>query len=126
MSGEYNLRSSLSMVNLAMPKIPPDPSKVNAQYQNNASEMIYDSIIEQVLSFQKTLNNEEEVGLRLISFGNCVYHLQGIDYQKPELLYFYCKDDSGNEAQLIQHVSQLNLLLIKVKKLDEQPTRIGF
>lgn len=50
-----------------------------------------------------------------------------IGYQNPDLLYFY-GTVNGNEAQLIQHISQLNFLLMTQPKPEPQakPRRIGF
>lgn len=50
-----------------------------------------------------------------------------IGYQNPDMLYFYGYIN-GNQTQLIQHVSQLNFVLMAVKKEepDRAPRRIGF
>lgn len=50
-----------------------------------------------------------------------------IGYQNPDILYFYGFVD-GKEAQLIQHISQLNFLITSIEKEDkEKPARrIGF
>lgn len=107
-------------------KLPPDPTKVAANYSNKAAEYTYERLASQISAFQNSLNEEEEVGLCLISFNNQTYHLQDLKYQNPELLYFYCLDEKNNEAILIQNVKQLSFLLVKAKKLKEAPTRIGF
>jgi hypothetical protein len=49
-----------------------------------------------------------------------------IGFQNPNLLYFY-GFYGDSEAQLIQHMSQLNFLLCSVKKEPDRPLRrIGF
>jgi hypothetical protein len=35
-------------------------------------------------------------------------------------------NEAGEQVQLIQNISQLSVLLIAMKKRDEQPKRIGF
>lgn len=54
-------------------------------------------------------------------------YVDSIGYQNPDMLYFY-GTINGNEAQLIQHVSQLNFLLMALPKIesDTEPKRIGF
>lgn len=50
-----------------------------------------------------------------------------IGCQNPDMLYFYAYVN-GNKTQLIQHSSQLNFMLMTVKKEepDRPPRRIGF
>ena len=50
-----------------------------------------------------------------------------VGYQNPDMLYFY-GFVNGKDAQLIQHVSQLNFLITSVEREDKtKPARrIGF
>ena len=54
--------------------------------------------------------------------------IRGMGYFAPDLITFYGEDPSGRKTQLIQHVSQLNVMLVSSPKLDEaeEPNRIGF
>ncbi|MEW8073613.1 MAG: DUF6173 family protein [Candidatus Thiodiazotropha sp.] len=80
-----------------------------------------------VLSFERELDEEHEVGVRLVSFGNEVsFHVQQIGFSKPNIVTFYGVNSEGERLQLIQHVSQLSFLLMAVKKFAEKPCRIGF
>lgn len=56
-----------------------------------------------------------------------IMHVTEMSYQNPDMLYFYGYIN-GNQTQLIQHVSQLNFVLMAVKKEepDRPPRRIGF
>jgi hypothetical protein len=47
-------------------------------------------------------------------------------YFGPDMIVFYGKNDSGEPVQLIQHTSQLSVLLVAVRKQSERPRRIGF
>ena len=42
------------------------------------------------------------------------------------MIVFYGKNDNGEPVQLIQHTSQLSVLLVAVRKQAERPRRIGF
>lgn len=100
------------------------PGKLNY----SLADTCYEHVTEEVMAFQKELDDEHEVGIMLTSFGkNIVMAVDDIGYQNPNLLYFYGTVD-GSYAQLIQHMSQLNFLLIAVKKQepDKPPRRIGF
>ena len=88
----------------------------------------YEKIKEQVEAFQQNLSDDIDVCVALASFGsNMVMQVTKMGYQNPDLLYFYGYIN-GNEAQLIQHVSQLNFALIAMDKEEpaRPPRRIGF
>ena len=82
----------------------------------------------EIEEFQSKLTDEYDVAIAMASFGkDMVMQVTEIGYQNPDLMYFYGYVD-GHEAQLIQHISQLNFLLQAVPK--ENPNakarRIGF
>lgn len=88
----------------------------------------YEKIQEQIEAFQASLSFEQDVCIALSSFGtSMIMEVTEIGYQNPDMLYFYGYID-GNRTQLIQHVSQLNFVLIAVRKEDPDrpPRRIGF
>jgi hypothetical protein len=57
-----------------------------------------------------------------------VLRIEGMGYFDPDIVTFYGTDGSGSRTQLIQHVSQLNVMLRALPKPAEQsePSRIGF
>lgn len=88
----------------------------------------YEKIKEEVEAFQAELDDDTDVCVSLASFGtNMVMYVTDIGYQNPDMLYFYGYIN-GNKTQLIQHMSQLNFVLMAVKKDEpERPARrIGF
>lgn len=94
----------------------------------NLADWKYEKIKEEIEGFQSTLSEDFDVCVQLASFGgNILMQVTEIGYQNPDLMYFYGYVN-GNEAQLIQHVSQLNFLLMAIKKEDpnKAPRRIGF
>ncbi len=82
---------------------------------------------EYIDDFQNSLDSEHEVGMYLSCFGqNILLNVTHIDYENPVLIIFEGYVE-GQEATLIQHVNQLNFLLISVKKDASRPKRqIGF
>ena len=93
----------------------------NADYQ-------YEVICKHLKQFQDKLDDEHEVGLQLASFGQSVLlNVVEIGYSNPSLIHFYGYVN-GNKAHLIQHVNQLNFLMMSVPKSDpDKPARrIGF
>lgn len=54
-------------------------------------------------------------------------NVTSIGYQNPDMLYFY-GFINGKDAQLIQHINQLNFLITSVERTDKSKParRIGF
>ncbi len=88
----------------------------------------YEVIVEYIREFENTLDNDHEIAIRLASFGRSItMAVTDIGYANPSTLVFYGYVD-GQYATLIQHMSQLNFLLIAAKKADPEkpPRRVGF
>lgn len=88
----------------------------------------YEKIMEEIAEYEAKLDNNHEIALRLASFGSStVMVVTSVGYQNPDMLYFY-GFVNGKNAQLIQHVSQLNFLITSVEREDKtKPARrIGF
>lgn len=88
----------------------------------------YEKIMEEIAEYEAKLDNDHEIALRLASFGSStVMVVTSVVYQNPDMLYFY-GFVNGKDAQLIQHVSQLNFLITSVEREDKtKPARrIGF
>ncbi|KAA0565486.1 hypothetical protein F0342_06875 [Bacillus sp. CH30_1T] len=108
-----------------MVNIPTIKPPVNS---NLASEF-HSRLVEMINEFDDGLDPSQEVGMRLVSFGQTVqFHVEDIGYYNPSLIQFFGRTDSGDKIELIQHVSQISFLLMAVKRLDpEKPKkRIGF
>lgn len=92
------------------------------------ADYAYEVIMERIKEFEENLDDEHEVAVKLASFGQSVtMGVTEIGYSNPSTLVFY--GYVGDQyATLIQHMSQLNFLLLAVKKPDpEKPARrIGF
>ncbi len=88
----------------------------------------YQVIADRIKEFEEDLDDDHEIAVMLASFGQSVtMTVTGIGYSNPSTLTFY--GYVGKQcATLIQHMSQLNFLLLAVKKADPEkpPRRIGF
>jgi len=81
-----------------------------------------------IQKFEATLDDEHEVGLMLTNFGQSILmQVTDVGYEKSVLMVFKGLVN-GNPATLIQHISQLNFLLMSVPRQEpEKPKRkIGF
>lgn len=88
----------------------------------------YQRLILYIRNFEKTLTPDEEVAIGQTATGTGILKIEGIGYFDPDLVTFYGRDNNGAKTQLIQHVSQLNVVLKAVQKApeNEAPRRIGF
>ena len=65
----------------------------------------YERLTKWIGDFEAELDDETEVGVRLVNFGQSVtFHLSNISYWNPQLIRFDGIDSSGQPVQLIQHV----------------------
>lgn len=96
---------------------------------NHASEF-YKRLVLIFNRFNKELDKENEAGVQICNFGQKIeIYITDISYWDPSLVIFYGMDSSSrNPVQLIQHVSQINILLVKLprKNPDEPKQPIGF
>jgi len=87
----------------------------------------YIRLKELIIDFEKDLNENEEVGLKLVNFGEAItIHVTTIGYYNPSIMTFTGTTNDGMIAKLVQDVTQLNFLLIKVPRTDSTRPRIGF
>ena len=98
--------------------------------QNLASEF-YKRLVNKINHFNDNLDAEFEVGVRLINFGQTItFHLQDMDYLDPSLISFLGDTNPGSEenerVELIQHVSQISILLMKLKRIDPSQPKHPF
>ena len=93
----------------------------------NPAEWTYERLAEYIKDFETDLDNDHEIGARLVSFGHEVtFHIQDMGYYGPDIICFYGMNNKGEKLQLIQNIAQLSILLIALKKLEENPRRLGF
>lgn len=94
----------------------------------NMADYSYEVISKRIKEFEDSLDNNHEVVVKLASFGQSItMQVTDIGYSNPSTLVFYGYVET-QQATLIQHMSQLNFLLLSVPKHDPEkpPRRIGF
>ena len=113
--------------NMAVPKF--EPPQIQIPTNPNLASEFHHRLINWINDFHKSLDDEHEVGARLVNFGQSVtFHIEDISYWNPSLISFIGKNDQGEPVELVQHVSQISILLVAMKREKiEQPKRpIGF
>ena len=77
---------------------------------------------------ESTLDDEQEIAMGFTDTGTGVLRIEGLGYFDPDIVTFYGTDQTGARVQLVQHVSQLNVMLRALPKPAEttEAARIGF
>lgn len=119
-----------SSVRVSITGCPDTPALVEAQPQNiSPAQWMYMRIAQAIVAFEKTLDAEHEVGFHLVSInGAQTMHVLDVGFWAPDLVLFFGRSGDGSPIQLMQHVTQVSLLLVAAKKEapEEPPRRIGF
>jgi hypothetical protein len=92
------------------------------------AEWAYDRVILYIRDFEKHLNSDQEVAMGFAGSDAGILQIEGLGFFDPDILTFYGRDEDGARTQLIQHVSQLSVMLHARPKSDpdDAPRRIGF
>ena len=98
------------------------------QFDNRAEQVAY-YLYEEIRDYQNKLPDTEDVAMSVVQFNQSITILvKEIGYIGYNLVCFHGEETSGKPLGLIQHVQQLNFLLMVVPKPEPRvPKRqIGF
>lgn len=106
----------------------PDAMNKRPQRQKSPAEWAYERLILYIQNFETQLDAAHEVAMGFTGGAGGVLQIEGVGFFDPDLVTFYGRDEDGLKTQMIQHVSQLNVILRAVPKESpsEPPRRIGF
>lgn len=122
-----NVFETIKAASIPPPKMPEIPKQLLQNHHINPAKWTHKRIAEYIQSFEEDLDDDHEIGARLVSFGQTiVFHIQDIGYYGPDIITFHGVNEQGERVQLIQNISQLSVLLVAMKKLGDKPKRIGF
>ena len=97
--------------------------------EKSPAEWAYERLILYIQNFEEQLDNAHEVAMGFTGGDVGVLRIEGLGYFDPDIVTFYGSDGAGTKTQLIQHVSQLNVMLRALPRetvSEEPPNRIGF
>jgi hypothetical protein len=93
----------------------------------NPARWAHERIVKSIIQFEERLDADHEIGARLVSFGGGeTILIDDVGYWGPDIIKFYGHNVDGQPVELMQHISQLSVLLVAMKKQDEVVRRIGF
>lgn len=106
----------------------PEGLKRKPVTEKSPAEWAYERLILYIKNFEEQLDAEHEVAIGFVGGGAGVLQIEGVGYFDPDIITFYGSDGEGARTQLIQHVSQLSVMLRALPKAPDQPEarRIGF
>ncbi|WP_052712194.1 DUF6173 family protein [Domibacillus indicus] len=105
------------------------PLPANAEGQQTLASEFYKHLKKRAEDFDNKLDGSQGVGIRLIPSGQSItFQVKALGYCDPSLITFAGVTESGLEVQLVQHVSQLNFLLMAMPRPNpkEPKTPLGF
>jgi hypothetical protein len=93
----------------------------------NPAEWMYERLVKQIVDFESRLSPDEEIGGRFVAAPKeGAFHIENISYWGPDMLMFVGRDADGRPIQLMQHYTQMSILLCSVPREKDEPRRIGF
>ncbi len=100
------------------------PPPVDPSPAERACQMV----ILAIRGFEAGLDRDDEVAMGFAGGEAGVLRIECIGFHPPDLLSFTGQDEAGQRMQLIQHVSQLSVVLRAVPKSEPSgpARRIGF
>ncbi len=92
------------------------------------AQWAYERLIIYIQNFEKQLDATHEVAIGFTGGDVGVLRIEGMGYFDPDIVTFYGSDMSGVKTQLVQHVSQLSVMLRALPRPtgETQAKRIGF
>ena len=104
------------------------PAKADEQQKPyDPAAWMHQRLVYQVMEFEKNLGPEHEVGGRFVEGPSGEpLHLSNIASWGPDMILFMGEFPDGRKWELMQHYSQVSMLLVAVRKINDEPRRIGF
>lgn len=96
--------------------------------RKSPAQWAYERLILYIQNFERQLDPDHEVAIGFAGADSGVLRIEGMGFFDPDIVTFYGSGGDGVKAQLIQHVSQLNVMLRALPKPNGRPeaSRIGF
>jgi len=105
------------------------PTVLNKPIESKSpARWAYERLILYIKTFEEQLDGDHEVAMGFVGGEAGVLRIEGMGYFDPDIITFYGSDGPGGKTQLVQHVSQLNVMLRALPKpqADTPAKRIGF
>lgn len=103
-------------------------AKKAADKPKSPAEWAHDRLVLYIRNFEGQLDASQEIAMGFAGGESGVLRIEGLGYFDPDMVTFYGRDEDGMKTQLVQHISQLSVMLRAVPKVqpEDPPRRIGF
>lgn len=108
-----------------IPDFPFFPAPPTAEV--NPAQWTFERLVLQIRSFEEILDADHELALQFAAAGApLIIGPDDISYWGPDMIIFTGRNPDGDRVRLIQHITQLSILLTAVPKRQKTARRIGF
>jgi hypothetical protein len=106
----------------------PAPSPEPEAAPMTPARWAHDRLVLYIQNFEAQLDARHEIAMGFAGGEAGVLRIEGIGHFDPDIVTFYGRDENGLRMQLVQHVTQLSVVLRAVPRSapDGPPQRIGF
>lgn len=96
--------------------------------RDNPAEWAFVRLSKLIEEFEGQLDKDEEIGARIVGLpGDGTMQIEDVGFWGPDLILFLGKNADGKPVRLVQHYSQISVVLSALKKPEEREAhRIGF
>jgi len=96
--------------------------------EKSPAEWAYERLVIYIQNFEEQLDAEHEIAVGFVGGDAGVLRIEGLGFFDPDIVTFYGTDVDGTKTQLIQHVTQLSVMLRAIPKESTEVAakRIGF
>lgn len=123
MTSIHDVMDNLSAIPPSLVSIPDFDEPTHAKW-------MYERIVKQINEFEESIPDNMQAGGRFVTSANgYAFCIDDVGYWNPNMIMFYGTGPDGAKVELLQHTSQLSLLLVAVPRMDDlsKPRRkIGF
>lgn len=100
---------------------------VPAEKPYDPSAWMHERVVRRIMEFEKNLSPDHEIGGRFVEGPTSEpLHITNVASWGPDMIMFMGEFPDGRTFELLQHYSQVSMLLVAVKKMNDEPRRIGF
>ncbi len=102
-------------------------ARAPARHPPDPASWMHQRLVHQILEFEKNLSKDHELGGRFVGGpSNEPLHITNVASWGPDMIVFMGQLPDGKKFELLQHYSQVSVLLVAVPKMKDEPRRIGF
>ena len=96
--------------------------------RNNPAEWAFVRLSKLIEEFESKLDKDEEIGARVVGLpGEGTMQIVDVGFWGPDLIIFFGRNPDGKPVRLVQHYTQINVVLAAIKKpVEREARRIGF